>query len=139
MYMKRAPFKATFSDKAFADGVGYIVRLKELCDRRNVKLAVVVIPDELQVNPALQAKVVKSLNVSPEEIDFTLPNNFLNEQFHASHIEHLDLLPAFSSTSAQVNLYRPNDTHWNIAGNKLAADLLVSYLSDQIAKADERP
>lgn len=135
MYMKRAPFKAEFADKAFADGVGYIVRLKELCDKRNVKLAVVVIPDELQVNPALQAEVVKSLNVSSEEVDFTLPNKFLNEQLLANRIEYLDLLPAFSATSAKVNLYRPKDTHWNIAGNKLAADLLVNYLSGQIAKS----
>lgn len=139
MYMKRAPFKATFADKAFADGVGYIVRLKELCDARSIKLRVVVIPDELQVNSVLQAKVIKSLNVSSDEVDFALPNKFLNEQFQASQIEHLDLLPAFSATSAQVNLYKPNDTHWNIAGNKLAADLLVDYLSGQIAKSGATP
>lgn len=134
MYLKQAPFK-----KAFADGVGYLVRIKELCDRRKIALRVVVIPDELQVNPALQAKVIKSLNVSSGEVDFTLPNRFLNEQLKGNHIGHLELLPTFSSASAQANLYKPNDTHWNIAGNKLAADLLAEYLSSQIASPSENP
>lgn len=137
MYMKQSPFRKAFADKAFADSVGYLVRIKELCDRRKVGLRVVVIPDELQVNPALQAKVIKSLNINSDEFDFTLPNRFLNEQFQVNRIDHLDLLPAFSSASVQVNLYKTNDTHWNIAGNKLAADLLVKYLSGQIARTSE--
>lgn len=132
MYLKELPFKKAFADKAYSDGVGYLVRIKELCDRQRIVLKVVIVPDELQVNQALQAKVIKSLNISPDEFDFALPNRFLSEQFKVNHIDHLDLLPAFSSTSAQLNLYKPNDTHWNIMGNRLAADLLVEYLLSQI-------
>ena len=127
IYMKRAPPK-----KAFTDSVDYLVRIRELCDRSRIALRVVIIPDELQVNPALQTKVLKALNISSNELDFTLPNRFLNEQFQAHRIDYLDLLDNFSTTTMQMNLYKPNDTHWNIAGNKLAADLLARYVSSQL-------
>lgn len=127
IYMKRAPPK-----KAFTDSLDYLVRIRELCDRSRIALRVVIIPDELQVNPALQTKVLKALNVSSNELDFTLPNRFLNEQLQAHRIDYLDLLDDFSTTTMQMNLYKPNDTHWNIAGNKLAADLLARYVSSQL-------
>ena len=136
MYTKRAPFKKAFADKAFADGLAYLVRIKELCDWNKMALAVVVIPDEIQVNVALQDKVLKALNVSSNEIDFTLPNRFLNEQLQAYRIDHLDLLDNFLSTAAQMNLYRPNDTHWNIAGNKLAGDLLTRYVASHLNRSN---
>ena len=127
MYRKRAPFK-----KAFADGVGYLVRIKELCDWSKIALQVVIIPDEVQVNLALQTKVLKALNVSSTDLDFTLPNKFLHEQLQAYRIDHLDLLDSFLSTTLQMSLYKPNDSHWNIAGNKLAADLLAKYVSNHV-------
>jgi hypothetical protein len=129
IYMKREPFK-----KEFADVIGYLVRIKQLCDRNMIALRVVIIPDELQVNPVLQAKVLKALNTSSDELDFTLPNRFLNEQLKVHRIDHVDLLDDFSSASAQTNLYKPNNSHWNIAGNKLAADILTRYISSQLSR-----
>jgi lysophospholipase L1-like esterase len=127
MYMKRARL-----NREFANGLGYLVRIKEVCDWNKMALKVVIIPDELQVNPALQAKVLKALKVSSDAVDFTLPNRFLQEQLQAYHIQYLDLFDEFSSASLQMSLYRPNDAHWNIAGNKLAADLLARYLSEHV-------
>jgi hypothetical protein len=129
IYMKRKPFK-----KEFADVIGYLVRIKQLCDQNMIALRVVIIPDELQVNPVLQAKVLKALNTSSDELDFTLPNRFLNEQLKVHRIDHVDLLDDFSSASAQTNLYKPNNSHWNIAGNKLAADILTRYISSQLSR-----
>jgi hypothetical protein len=40
----------------------------------------------------------------------------------------LDLLDGFASASTRVSLYKPNDTHWNIAGNKLAAEIIENSL-----------
>jgi hypothetical protein len=134
IYMKRAPLMKAFGDKAFADGVGYLVRIKELCDRSKIALKVVIIPDELQVDLTLQAKVLKALNVSATELDFTWPNKFLQEQLQAYRIDYLDLIDEFCSTTLQTNLYKPNDSHWNLAGNKLAADLLARYVSTAVAK-----
>jgi hypothetical protein len=102
-----------------------------VCDARKIALRVVLIPDELQVNPALQAQVHAALHVGATEVDFTLPNRFLQAQFQAAHIDYLDLLDSFVAATAQQNLYKPNDTHWNIAGNALAAELLAQYIVRQ--------
>jgi hypothetical protein len=34
----------------------------------------------------------------------------------------------------ETTLYKPNDTHWNIAGNKLAARILAEHLSKQLRR-----
>jgi hypothetical protein len=129
IYMKREPLK-----KAFADAIGYLARIKELCDLIKIELRVVIIPDELQVNPILQTKVLKALNASSDEFDFALPNRYLNEQLQVHHIGFFDLLGNFSTASAQMNLYKPNNSHWNIAGNELAASILARYISNQISR-----
>ena len=126
IFMKREPLKRTF-----ADAVGYLVRIRELCDAKKIALKVAIIPDELQVNPVLQAKVLNAMNASADEVDFTLPNRYLHEQLNAHRIDYIDLLDDFTSASARGALYKPNDSHWNIAGNKLAADILARYISDE--------
>ncbi|MBY0278934.1 hypothetical protein K2Z84_26685, partial [Candidatus Binatia bacterium] len=40
----------------------------------------------------------------------------------------LDLLPASRRASAAGPLYRPRNTHWNGAGNRLAAAELARFL-----------
>jgi hypothetical protein len=117
---------------AFADAVASLVRLKAVCGWGKIALRVVLIPDELQVTPALQAKVRIALNVSAQTLDFTQPNRFLHLQLHAAHIAYLDLFDDFVTATTQQPLYRLNDTHWNIAGNALAAELLARYLASEI-------
>ena len=45
------------------------------------------------------------------------------------NINYLDLLEPFKAKSQTTRLYKPNDTHWNIAGNKLAAELIGQHLT----------
>ncbi len=135
MYMKEVPLKKAFADKAFADGVRYLAQIKELCDKNKIAMKVAIIPDEIQVNPVLQGKVLKALNANSRELDFSFPNKYLKGQLQAYGIDHLDLLGPFLSATPNINLYKPNDTHWNIAGNKLAADLLATYVSGQVKEA----
>jgi hypothetical protein len=133
IYMKHEPLK-----QAIADAIRNLVRLKELCDLNRIEMRVVLIPDELQVNTALQAKVLKALNAGSNDFDFTLPNTILRERLRAHRIDYLDLLDPFLSVSTQTSLYRINDSHWNIAGNKLAAELIAGYLSRRTS-ADQWP
>ena len=44
------------------------------------------------------------------------------------NIDYLDLLPSFVAASKTTRLYKPNDTHWNIAGNSFAAELISRHL-----------
>ena len=104
--------------------------IARLCRQRDVALVVIIIPDEFQVNPDLQDAILESLGILREEamVDFSRPNRKLREELDALEIEYLDLLPAFANASRQARYYKPTDTHWNIAGNELAAELIAEYL-----------
>ncbi|MBP0013467.1 MAG: SGNH/GDSL hydrolase family protein [Roseofilum sp. SBFL] len=114
----------------------YLREIKELCDRQNIELLVILIPDELQVNPNLQAKVIDELGMNLEDLDFSLPNQYLQEELTESEIDFLDLFPYFQGYSEFEQLYKPNDSHWNIAGNELAAELIFQYLQRTPEKLD---
>ena len=110
----------------FSTALSYLIQMKQICDERHILLAVVLIPDEVQVNHSLQSKVLQVLtaNSRPEDFDFALPNHRLMAKLKEHNIESLDLLDDFSARASQTVLYKPNNTHWNIAGNKLAAELI---------------
>lgn len=110
--------------------LNYLIRIKQQCDARHIALAVALLPDEVQVNRAVQSRVleVKTFNSSPEDFDFTLPNRLLAARLKEQGIEVFDLLESFSGAAGQTSLYKPKDTHWNIAGNKLAAEIIAQNL-----------
>lgn len=113
-----------------AAALSYLVQIKQQCDARGIALAVVLLPDEVQVNPSLQSRVLelKTFNSSADAFDFALPNRLLAKGLKEHGIPVLDLLDDFSRASRQSPLYRSNDTHWNIAGNNLAADTIAKNL-----------
>ena len=128
IYLRRNPafegiFNATLS---------YIREIKVLCDSRNIGLTIVLIPDESQVSQPLQAEIIEASGLGPESFDFALPNKLLHERFEELKIDYIDLTPEFSSRSLDGRLYRPNDSHWNIAGNELAARLILQHVSAQL-------
>jgi lysophospholipase L1-like esterase len=104
--------------------------ISKICRRRGIALVVVVIPDEFQVNQTLQDSILKSRRKRREglAVDFARPNRMLARELDALGIEYLDLLPAFADTGRQTRYYKLRDTHWNIAGNQLAAELIAEHL-----------
>ncbi|MDM8560188.1 SGNH/GDSL hydrolase family protein [Thiotrichales bacterium HSG14] len=103
-------------------------QIKKICDNNNLQMRVVIIPDELQINQQLQLEVITALKMKPETFDFSLPNQRLSQALSELNIKHLDLNHAFDQASAEKRLYKPNDSHWNIAGNQLAASIMRDYL-----------
>ena len=55
-------------------------------------------------------------------LDLERPNRALREALDEDGVPYLDLLPAFVEAARLDRLYKPNDSHWNLAGNRLAAD-----------------
>ena len=125
------PAEPEFFQNAFNDALGDLLKIKEICDYQNIKLVVVLIPDEVQVRPTLQQKVIEAFGVGADAFDFQLPNRLLAAEFEKNNINYLDLFDDFLVVSDRTSLYKPNDTHWNIAGNKLAAEAMEKYLSDR--------
>jgi SGNH hydrolase-like domain, acetyltransferase AlgX len=89
-----------------------------------------LIPDDVQVDCTLQAQVLKlkEVNSKADDFDFKLPNKLLAARLRQENIECLDLLDEFIRAGNSTALYKPNDSHWNIAGNRLAADVIARDL-----------
>lgn len=117
---------------AFNNQVEYIKQIKKICDSKKIKLLVVMLPDETQVNPQLQQQVVANAQVTPERFDVGQPNRLFTEVFTKGNINYLDLLDGFLAESKEESLYKPRDTHWNIAGNRLASRLITPKIIEQI-------
>jgi SGNH hydrolase-like domain, acetyltransferase AlgX len=118
--------------RLFDGAVAPLREMKEICHARGIDLLVVMIPDEVQVNPTVQSEVVKSFNRSPDQFDFALPNRMLSRELERINVKQLDLLEPFKRASIHERLYKPNDTHWNIAGNMLAAELIGDYIRNAV-------
>jgi hypothetical protein len=108
-----------------------IGRIASICGRRNIGLTVVFIPDEIQLDAGLQRDLAAADPRYGEDVlDYQLPNRMLGERLDELGIDTLDLLPAFQKAATTDRLYKPRDTHWNLAGNALAAKLIVKHLED---------
>jgi len=114
----------------------YLKKIQQICERNNIKLVIVIIPDELQVNTELQTELINTYFPSlPSEFwQASYPNNMLSKSLTDLNIEYIDLYDAFVQEEKNQRLYRPRDTHWNIAGNQLAADIIVENLQEYIPK-----
>src|SRR5262249_31700076 len=119
--------------------LSYISEMKRLCDERNIGFTVVLIPDEMQVSMPLQTRVIAESGRSSTSFDFALPNRLLRARLEQLEIDYIDLLTEFSADSLNERLYRPNDSHWNIAGNALAARLIWQHVSAQLGAVHRCP
>jgi hypothetical protein len=112
-------------EKQWQRALGELDRLAHSCQDRGVPLAVVLIPDEFQVNDAVLEAAVAEAGWSRSQIDLEAPQRRLAEFCGVRRVACLDLLPAMRSTP---DCYAPRDTHWNKAGNHLAAREIAAWL-----------
>jgi len=106
--------------------------LKLLSEKNGAKVAFAVIPERMQIDPVLREEVKKS-NLNEKkyggEYDFSYPNAVLDDWFRKNNAPFLDLYEPFQKAYDRgLALYKPNDIHWNIAGNVLAAGELERFL-----------
>ena len=105
-----------------------LAKIQEICNKNGIKLVVLIIPDEVQINPQLQSEVRQQLATEGKGWNTTQPNEKLAEKIKAMNIDYLDLYPYFSEEAHKRQLYRPRDTHWNIAGNQFAATIIKNHI-----------
>lgn len=106
-----------------------ILKMKVWCDRRKIKLVLLLLPAQFQVDQALrQAVFTKYHHIAEKNYDLSHPNNLIVNFGRAHEIPCLDMLGQFQEQGKTRRLYLLRDSHWNEAGNRLAADLIFEYL-----------
>lgn len=111
------------------EAIDYIVQIAELCRSRDIDIMVVMIPDELQVNDDLKRWVFgRALNVNATDFDFDRPNRVIHGKLTEQGIRFIDLLQPLRDEQRHRPTYKPRDTHWNIAGNRIAAEAVAEFI-----------
>lgn len=93
------------------------------------RVLVLAIPDEVQVDRALFDAVCARYQLDPSAFDLDLPQARLAAITTELGLELLDPLAELRERTAKGEvLYIPNDSHWNAAGNAVAAARLAAAL-----------
>ena len=108
----------------------YLTGIRDICETRDIRFLVVLLPDQLQVDPEHAEYVVQRGYAEYAQYwDAQLPNRLIKERLERSGIDYVDLLEPFRATARSgERLYIPRNTHWNIAGNQLAAKLITDRI-----------
>ncbi len=114
------------------DAVSRIVgELHQDVKQHGGRLLVVVIPDEYQVDPQVRADAMAVAGTRDDDYDLEQPQRELAAFFAKNGIESLDLLAVFRERAKTERLYRPRDSHWNVAGNRLAAETIGRFILER--------
>lgn len=111
--------------------VELLVSMRDLALVHGIDLAVVLAPDQFQVDPDLQRALFTDGVLDRDDFDLDQPQRILTSELTARAVPVLDLLPAFRTARASGPLYLPRDSHWNERGNELAASAIKGFLTDR--------
>jgi hypothetical protein len=107
-------------------------QIKSLLDSKGIEFLVAVYPDEFSVNPKVSEEVFFRYQLDPGDFDLRLAQKLLAGRLSEKGIRYVDLLDRFREQNEIEDLYLLQDTHWNKAGNRLAADVLFEALHSHV-------
>ncbi len=123
--------------KLWEKAEGYLLEFDRLCRKADVPWILHVIPSEVQVDPETRRLVLEALSLSEEAYDFDAPQRRLHDFANAHGITITDPLPELRAQhSRNDRLYIPNNTHWNVKGNRLAGEILAAAVEAELATDD---
>ena len=115
----------------WTEAESYLKRIDEICRAAGVPWLLVLIPDEIQIDPLIRSQVLAGLGFSGDDYDFDAPQRRLKLWAGKLGIPVLDLLPVMREEHRPAaRLYVPNDTHWNERGNFIAGQAVAKAISD---------
>jgi hypothetical protein len=112
-------------EKKWQRALGYLDRIVRTCRQQGVPLAAVLIPDEFQVNPNVREEAAEAAHIDMYLLDLEKPQRRLVGFFAGRGVPCIDLLPSFQGVP---DTYAPRNTHWNVRGNRLAAERIGAWL-----------
>jgi hypothetical protein len=119
-------------DEIFGRLAGIIRDFHAEVEAAGTDFRMVILPDRVQVNPEDRREALALLRMHDREFDWDKPQRRLRELLDKEGITYLDLLPAFREISRDEQLFEVGDTHWNVRGNAVVADLITEWLAPQL-------
>jgi hypothetical protein len=119
----------TLGWQALADLARGLSRLGRM---RHLRVAIMLSPGEIMVEPALWREVAHRFKLDAKDFDPDLPARLAKHIIAtvAPDVPVLDLTPVFRcAAAAGESEYYPSETHWNANGNKLAGQALARFVA----------
>lgn len=108
---------------------GLVARLVELRDIVGDRtLLIVMAPSRVQVDAQFRQELMRHWDLDPRDYCVACIGDSVREDLALSGISVLDLTPSFMQAQKERELYNQMDTHWNLAGNELSADLITDWV-----------
>lgn len=111
-----------------------LVELRDLLRARGIDLVVLLIPDEVQVNPVVFEDTVATFGLARGDFDLDQPNRLLGEALARAGIASVDPLPDLREAQRTGPVYWPDDTHLNVQGAAVVASRLASAVGPRIRR-----
>jgi hypothetical protein len=106
---------------------------------------VVFYPSQLQVYPERFEAAKRDAGrrfpfIDPAHFESTFPNRVLDEYCRRAGLSCYDITPTMTKAAAEnpSPLYKPRDTHWNVRGNRVAAEAEAAFLRHELCGSAER-
>jgi hypothetical protein len=120
-------------EKKWQRALSHLQQIVADCKNRQVPVGFVLIPDEFQINSAVLKTALRDAILEFDDVDLDLPQRRLQAFCTDRDVSCLDLKPFFEDVP---DTYALRDTHWNIRGNRLAAEKMAPWV-DQLLKHDD--
>ena len=105
-----------------------LTAIKKITDRNNTKMALVMIPGDMQLYPESFAKYNSPYRAEAGNENFI--QKHLAEFFENEGIPFIDLYPVLDRDRGRGYPYFVNDAHLNNLGNRITAEAIVSFLKE---------
>ncbi|PIQ75851.1 hypothetical protein COU78_01835 [Candidatus Peregrinibacteria bacterium CG10_big_fil_rev_8_21_14_0_10_49_24] len=126
--------KQTYVNSLIADILPALEQMKETADSAGALFAVVVMPEEMQVDAKVRAQVSGTRQRVSENYDFEWVQNTVVDLLRKQNIMAIDVLPALRTTAKTGAVYSNRNTHWNAEGNRIASQQITAQLLPLLAE-----
>ena len=106
----------------------YLDQIRAEAEGAGAIYAIVIQPDQYQVDGELRDRLAAIGGIEEREIDMDLPQSFLAEYCESEEIPCLDLLPMIGELADREDLYLLNDTHYNLKGNSVVGQEVARFV-----------
>ncbi|MEX0710760.1 MAG: hypothetical protein WD278_00335 [Pirellulales bacterium] len=122
-------------ERRWREALGNLSELVDQCRRRDLPVALVLVPSQLQVSPLICEALRRRAGYESSQLDLELPQRRLSRFADEHQVPMLDLLPHFRASREEV--FRRNQGALSQQGHDLAGELIGGWLRQRYAAGAE--